>query len=897
VLSPGTRLGGYVIGSWLGAGGMGEVYRATDTRLGRDVAIKVLPDVFAVDTDRVARIEREARALAALNHPNVALIYGLEDAGGSRALVLELVEGPTLADRLAHGPLPLDEALGIANQIAGALDAAHSQRIIHRDLKPANIKVRDDGTVKVLDFGLAKALDAAGGTGGDDPLNSPTITSPAETQRGVILGTAAYMSPEQARGKPLDHRADIWSFACVLYEMLTGKPPFGGEGVTDTLGAVLHTEPDWDRLDPATPVRIRMVLQRCLRKDPRQRLHDIADVALVLGGAFETPAPSSGADSGQLVSPARSRGIYALAAVAGLAIGGLIAGAVVWTLRTPASSSTAPVRVVLTTPEDPPLRHGVGRDLAITPDGTRVIYQATAAGDGLASRTLDQLQSAILQGTSASEQPFVSPDGAWVGYLDAKDGAIKKISVDGGPTITLTPPQFGLQGASWGNGMIVFASARSGGLFRVPDTGGEPERLTSVDEKRGEVGHAWPHLLPGSHAVLFTREIRNQGTVRSETVLLDLRTRGQRVLIPEGSGATYVATGHLVYAVGGTLRAVGFDLPTQSVRGNPVPVLDGVQSTAQAAPNFSVSSNGSLTYVMSPATTWTGRPVWVSRDGREESAHITDDVIAPQFPRLSPDGRRLALIVAGDVWVHDLHGALPIRLTSGARYSSPIWTTDGRRLVMEGSGLPQRLWMIAADGSEQQPQPASAVGHFHPLTWSDDGRGVLAVQFIDGLTNIDIVRWQPDKPEEREPVVQTPAQDGFRGASVSPDGRWLAHTSDQSGRTEVWVRPYPGPGVPVRVSTNGGVEPVWSRTGHELYYLEGQRVMAVVTGHGPTVGFKPPTWLFDSRYRIFGQPWSYDVSADGRLLMIKQTTEARTSPQVVVVLNWHEELNRLVPLR
>jgi Protein kinase domain len=441
------------------------------------------------------------------------------------------------------------------------------------------------------------------------------------------------MSPEQARGKPVDHRADIWAFACVLYEMLTGKPPFGGEGVTDTLGAVLHTEPDWDRLDPAIPARIRMVLQRCLRKDPRQRLHAIADVSLVLGGAFETPAPSSGADSRQPVSPARSRGTHALAAVAGLAIGGLIAGAVMWTWRA-APASTAPVRVVLTTPADPALRHGVGPDLAITPDGTRVIYQVAAAGGGLASRALNQLQPTILQGTSASEQPFVSPDGAWVGYRDQKDGAIKKISIDGGPAITLTPPQFGLQGASWGYGVIVFASARSGGLFRVPDTGGEPEQVTSADEKRGEVGHAWPHLLPGSQAVLFTREIRNQETRRSETVLLDLRTREQRVLIPEGSGATYVATGHLVYAVGSTLRAVGFDLATRNVRGKPVPVLDGVVSNAQGAPNFSVSSTGSLVYVMSPATTWTGRPVWVSHDGREESTRITDDVIAPQFPRL-----------------------------------------------------------------------------------------------------------------------------------------------------------------------------------------------------------------------------------------------------------------------
>jgi serine/threonine-protein kinase len=893
-LTAGARLGVYEIITPLGQGGMGEVYRATDIRLGRDVAIKVLPDAFAADTDRVARIEREARALAALNHPNVALIFGVEGAGGSWALVLELVEGPTLADRLADGPLPLDEALRIADQIAAALDAAHGQRIIHRDLKPANIKVRDDGTVKVLDFGLAKALDPPSGAGGDDVLNSPTITSPAETRRGVILGTAAYMSPEQARGKPVDHRADIWAFACVLFEMLTGKPPFGGDGVTDTLGAVLHTEPDWDRLDPSIPARIRMVLQRCLRKDPRQRMHAIADVSLVLGGAFEMSAPSSGTDSSRTMSAPRWRGNSGAGAVAGLALGGLIAGAVTW-MWPAAPASSASVRVVLTTPEDPPLRHGVGPDLAITPDGTRVIYQTSAAGGGLASRALDDLQPAILEHTSASEQPFVSPDGAWVGYRDEKDGAIKKISINGGPAVTVTSPQLDLQGASWRDGVIVFASARS--LFRVRDTGGEPERVTSADEKRGEVRHAWPHLLPGSQAVLFTREIRNEGALRSETVLLDLRTREQRVLIPEGSGATFVAPGHLVYAVGNTLRAVGFDLATLAVRGSPVPVLDGIVSTAQDAPNFSVSSTGSLVYVISPATTWTGRPVWVSREGREESARITEDVIAPQYPRLSPDGRRVALIVAGDLWVYDLGGALPIRLTTAARYSSPIWTADGRRLVMEGTTSPQRLWAIAADGSEQQPQPASTFGHFHPLAWSDGGRSALAVEFVGGPTNIDIVRWQPGKPEEREPVVQTAAQDGFRGASLSPDGRWLAHTSDQSGRTEVWIRPYAGPGVPVRVSTKGGIEPVWSRTGHELYYLEGQRVMAVAVSTGSTFGFKPPTWLFDSRYRIFGQPWSYDVAADGRFLMIKQTTEARTSPQVVVVLNWHEELRRLVPPR
>ena len=370
-------------------------------------------------------------------------------------------------------------------------------------------------------------------------------------------------------------------------------------------------------------------------------------MALVLGGAFETPAQSSGAESGQPVAPARSRGNPAFAAVAGLAIGGLITGAVMWTWRA-APSSTAPVRMVLTTPDGLSLRHGVGPDLAITPDGTRVIYQAAASGGGLASRALNQLRPAMLQGTSASEQPFVSPDGAWVGYRDEKDGAIKKISIEGGPAITLTPPQFGFQGASWGDGVIVFVSARSGGLFRVPDTGGEPEQVTSADEKRGEVGHAWPHLLPGSHAVLFTREIRNQGTLRSKPCSSTSGRESSVSLSPKvaARGTWRRDTSYTPSAT--PCGPWGSIWPRRTVRGSPVPVLDGVMSTAQAAPNFSVSSNGSLVYVMSPATAWTGRPVWVSRDGREESARITEDVIAPHTRDCRPTAAGVALIVAGD---------------------------------------------------------------------------------------------------------------------------------------------------------------------------------------------------------------------------------------------------------
>jgi serine/threonine-protein kinase len=874
---------------------MGEVYRATDTKLGREVAIKVLLDAFTEDVDRLSRIEREARALAALNHPNVAHIYGLEDAGGSPALVMELVPGPTLADRLLHRALPFDEALTIANQIASALDAAHSQGIVHRDLKPANIKVSHDGIVKVLDFGLAKAVAQSASSGSNLSL-SPTVTTPAVTQMGVILGTAAYMSPEQARGRPVDRRADIWAFGCVLYEMLTGRRAFEGEGVTDTLGAILHKEPAWDALDPEVPARIRMVLQRCLQKDARQRLHDIADVMLVMAGAFEVPVASTVLAE---ASPARKRWTYAMVSAASLAIGGLLVGTLMGLQRVP-PAPVAPLRLVLTTSDEPPLRLGNNSsDVAITPDGTKVIYGATAEGGGLAARALNQFQPAILPTHELSFHPFVSPDGTWVGFNDQNDHTLKKISIEGGPAITLTRQDAPIRGASWGDdGTIVFASLGPGGLYRIADGGGEAQPLTTPDPKQGEVEHDWPHVLPGSRAVLFTRHVRAANTTRTEIALLDLQTQEQRLLIPEGTNPQYSPSGHLVYGVNRTLRAVAFDLETLQVRGNPVPVIEGVLSKSSGAMNFTLSSNGSLVYVKGAPATEKGRPVWVSRDGREQGALVTEDATVPEHPRLSPDGRRLALIVAGDVWIYDVGGAPPIRLTSEGGNYSPMWTRDGRRLVFENSLPPTSLSSIAADGSQQKPEQVSAVGHFHPVALSEDG-GVLAVSLnLQSNTGGDIVRWQAGKTGEQVPVVQTPAREGFEGAALSPDGRWLAYVTDQTGRIEVWVRPYPGPGAAVRVSLNGGTEPVWSKRGNELYYLEGRRVMAVPTSLGSTFKFKAPVFLFETRYHISGQPPSYDVSADGRFLMLKlAATDSRSTPQVVVVLNWADELRRRVPVQ
>jgi Tol biopolymer transport system component len=894
-LQSGAFIGSYRVSTQLGAGGMGEVYRATDTKLGREVAIKVLPDAFALDVDRLARIEREARALAALNHPNVAHIYGLEEAGGSHALVMELVDGPTLADRIVQSAIPLDEALAIANQVASALEAAHSQGIIHRDLKPANIKLRDDGTIKVLDFGLAKAVEYSGG-GGSSLSLSPTVTTPALTQMGVILGTAAYMSPEQVRGKSVDRRADIWAFGCVLFEMLTGRRPFEGEGVTDTLGAILHKEPNWEELDAKVPARIRMVLQRCLHKDPRQRLHDIADVTLAMAGAFETPPAASDRASAR-VSTTGLRWRYALIGLAGIVIGGLVAAGVMWA-RDSAPPAAAPIRVALNTPDDPPVRLGNNAaDVAITPDGTHVVYGASSEKGGLAVRGLGQLQMAVLATDQQAFQPFVSPDGAWVAFNDQNDRTIKKISINGGPAITLTASASPLRGASWGDdGYIVFATSGPGGLFRLPDGGGQPQEITKPDATKGEVDHEWPYVLPGSRAVLFTRQLQISGAARSEIAVLDLSTQQQRVLIPEGTSPQYARSGHIVYGVNGTLRAVAFDLNTLQVRGNPVPVLESVLTKSSGAVDFSLAANGSLVYMMGAASVEKGRPVWLSRDGAEVGAVVSADITAAAYPRLSPDGRHVAMVVGGDVWVYDVNGSPPIRITFDRGNYSPIWTADSRRLVYEASQPAGAVFSIAADGGEQKPQQISAAGHFHPIALLPNGREMLAVDVGSQTTNTDIVRWQIGQNDAREAVVQTPAREGFEGYALSPDGRWLAYTSNQTGQLEIWVRPYPGPGAPVRVSPNGGIEPVWAKRGQELYYLEETRLMAAAVVPGATLAFKTPTPLFEPAMQVTSQPPSYDVAADGRFLVIRPAaTKTRTSTQVVVVTNWLDELRRLVP--
>ena len=630
-LEPGTTIGPYEVVAEIGRGGMGVVYRARDTNLDRDVAIKVLPEAFTSDPDRLARFEREAKVLASLNHPNIGAIYGLEKSGDTRALVLELVEGPTLAERIKQGPIPVDEALPIAKQIAEALEAAHEQGIIHRDLKPANVKVKDDGTVKVLDFGLAKAFQPEASD--VSASMSPTISlTAAATQMGMVIGTAAYMAPEQARGKQVDRRADIFAFGVVLYEMLTGQRPFQGEDVSLTLAAVMTFEPDLDLLPEMSPT-LRTYLTRCLAKDPKERVRDIGDVRLAMAGVFDVPTSLS-VEASEAVRVVPQLQVWqrpisvALLVVASTAVVGLG----VWALTRPDIMPADLMRFAIVPPDDAPMNYLGGQpDIAISPDGTQIVYKGPNVGDNgprLNLRSIDQLGGAPLRGGEGGVGPFVSPEGEWVGFTHfTSANTLHKVSIFGGPPVTLTESPLPIIGASWGaDDQIVFGTTTLGtgatgasGLFRVSGGGGEPEALTTLDAEQGETSHTWPFIIPGRAAVLF---VIGAGTplTTGQLAVLDLDTTEVTRLGLSGVSPRYVSTGHLVYAAqDGSVRAVPFDTASLTLTGNPVPLVEGVTVKPTGAANFDISNNGRLVYALGASAGGNQLSfVWVDRDGREE---------------------------------------------------------------------------------------------------------------------------------------------------------------------------------------------------------------------------------------------------------------------------------------
>ena len=729
-LTPGTRLGPYRVTAKIGEGGMGEVWQARDTKLDRDVALKVLPEAFTSDPDRLARFEREAKVLASLNHPNIGSIYGLEEAEGVRALVLELVEGPTLADRIKQGPIPIDEALPIAKQIAAALEAAHEQGVIHRDLKPANVKVKDDGTVKVLDFGLAKAFQPAASDPGLSA--SPTISlTAAATQMGMVIGTAAYMSPEQASGKAVDKRADVWAFGVVLYEMLTGARPFVGDDVSKTLAHVIAIDPDWSTLPKNLPPVLGTFLRGCLQKNPKKRVRDIGDVSLAMEGAFEArvSAPSEPTAASQLQvwqRPIPAIGIVMIAV--------LVTGLTIWTATRPEPGDL--IRFTIVPPDTAPLGFaGPHQDLAISPDGTQIAYQGpspSGAGTQLHLRSIDQLVGTALRGGEGGVAPFFSPDGEWVGFVGSTTGSsLQKTSILGGPPVTLTASASLIRGASWGtDDQIIFGTVNAG-LFRVSGGGGEPELLTSLDTEQGEGSHRWPSIIPGREAVVFV--VRGQPLTTGQLAVLDLDTGAVTRLGLAGVSPHYLSTGHLVYAAeDGSVRAVPFDATSLDITGNPVPLVEGVMVKGSGAADFSISDNGRLVYALGgggAGLTLTSRLVVTGQDGA--GTLLADIAGFAWYPRFSPDGTRVAFAVsqtsgagpAADLWVLDIERGTRTRLTSeGNNRFYPVWSPDGSQLAFaDGAGATNRVLLVSADGSGEPETLLDRDERQFPTSWSDDG--------------------------------------------------------------------------------------------------------------------------------------------------------------------------------
>jgi Tol biopolymer transport system component len=905
-LAAGTKFGPYEVVAQIGAGGMGEVYQAHDTKLGRDIAIKVLPAAFAHDTDRLSRFQREAKMLAALNHPNIATIHGLEQSGGTSYLVMELVPGETLAERVRRdGPLPVEEALAIAKQIAEALEAAHEKSIIHRDLKPANVKVTPEGKVKVLDFGLAKAF--AGDGANDDPSNSPTLSA-AATMQGTILGTAAYMSPEQARGKSVDKRTDIWAFGCVLYELLTGRRAFQGETTTEILAAVLRGEPDWQALPETTPLSIRALLRRCLRKEMNKRARDAGDARIEIEEALAAPVTAELTTAAPTTRGWRERVAWAAACVLALIA---IALGIGFVLRAPKPSQ--PMRLSAEIGVDASLDTSLGPSALLSPDGTRLALVAIGADEKrrMYVRSLDALQATALSGTENARDPFFSPDSQWIGFF--ADGKLKKISVQGGVAVTLCDAPTD-RGGSWGeDGTIVFTPDIVVPLSKISSAGGTPEPLTTLDKQGGDVTHRWPQVLPGGKAVLFTSSTSSVGPIAEyANIVVYSMASGQRKTLQRGGFyARYLPTGHVVYMHEGTLFAVPFDLKRLEVTGQPTPILEGVVAApAVGGAQFSFSDTGNLLYVAGRGGDLSVSIYWMDREGKFRPLRETPG--AYYNPAFSPDGKRLALEVSDgkrrDIWVYEWERDSLARLTfAGESNSNPAWTPDGQRIVYSSheKGGTYNLWWIRADGGGNAQRLAESTSAQYASSWRSNGKALAFSQYNPG-TNLDIMTlpiegnekpgWKPGEPI---PFLNTSSAEGE--PAFSPDGGWLAYQSSESGSYEVYVRPFPGPGGKWQISTGGGVLPKWSRNGKELFYRTPDSKIMVVTYTASGDSFhanKPQLWSPGQFTELGLFTYNFDLHPDGkRIAVLKAPGAGQTdaATKVSFIFNFFDELRRRVP--
>jgi len=900
----GQTVAHYTILEKLGEGGMGEVWRAEDTKLGRQVAIKLLPDVFTADTERLARFEREARVLAAFEHPRIASIYGLEDFEGRKFLVMQVAEGETLAERIDAGPVPVDQALKISLQIAEALEAAHDKSIIHRDLKPANIKLSSDGQVTVLDFGLAKALEYTGSSSGSGPQSlslSPTITADM-TGQGVLLGTAAYMSPEQARGESADRRADIWAFGVVLMEMLTGNRVYAGKTLSDTLAGVLAREPEWGDLPSDTPVPVRRLLQRCLDKEVGRRLQAIGEARIAIERYLEDPADETAAVEAAAGAAGWKRALPW--AVAGVTVIALISSLAIFGSRGGATNQSMRLEVALTNDN---LFVPLGASAVLSPDGTRIVYVTeTDSGQTLSVRSLDQLEGTPLlsgNGPTRPYHPFFSPDGQWVGFATTEQ--LKKVPITGGTPISLCKVNRS-RGASWGpNNTIVVAPENGSGLFTVSAAGGELQPLTTLDSEKGEVSHRWPQVVPGG-AVIFTS--MPQGSASADGGVIEavsLETGERTVLHRGGSYGRWVPSGHLVYARENTLFAMPFDIKKMKATGSPAPIVQGVTaSSGNGGTQISFSDTGVLAYVSGEIGVPEYPVMMMDRNGVLST--LWEEPGAYANPKLSPDGRRLSLTVLRDgnwdVWVYDLERKVSTRLTFHDGYDGDqVWSPDGEYLSFTSDrDGPENPYRKRADGSGEAERLAEIELDFWASSWSPDGKWILGeVQ----STSYDL--WAIPADGSGEPVEYLATEFFERFPTISPDGRWIAYMSDESGQEEVYVRPFPFAPGKWQVSDGGGGWPSWSPDGSEIFYRSDDGLMSatVTTESGSFRAGRPFSLTSGGLSKnqvgiaVAGSVFpDYEITPDGRSFIVLQGGEGQSRQNhVILVTRWFDVLRETFP--
>ena len=908
----GQRLGSFQVKTLLGRGGMGEVYLAHDTRLGRDVAIKVLPRAFTADPVRLASFEREARVVASLNHPHIGAIHGVEESGEVRGLVLELVEGETLAERivrqagLTRRGLPLPEVLRYARQIADALEAAHEKGITHRDLKPANIKITPDGTAKLLDFGIAKVVS---GDGPGMDLTHATTATLGATQAGLIVGTAGYMSPEQARGKSVDKRTDIWAFGCVVYEMLSGRMAFAGDTLSDTIAAILDRDPDWSTLPADTPRALRRLVQRCLEKEPKQRLRDIGDARIELEQLLTAPHADGDADVlAQQARLWRQRTRYAIGVAIVLAVSSL---GLIWLAgNARGGSGTIDGRVSrfsIDLPKDSVMLPTFNSNVALSPDGTALAY--TPLPGPVVIRRLDREDGQPLEASATPgfrSAPVFSPDGSAVAYVDGNapyswKRPFQKVALAGGPALKLAEYDM-FHGGDWSaDGWLYWTARYPGGIVRIRDTGGEIEAVTRLEVAAGERSHRFANLLPGGDALIYTVGFDGISSYEDARIdLWDLKTSTRKTIIDGGMSAAYLSSGHIVFAKGGKLMAVPFNLQRREVTGTAFEVQDGVMmSRNTGAAHYGLSKRGDLVYV--PGSIEGGRRtlVWVDRSGRPQPISLPP--ASYLYPRISPDGSTLAVEIEGpnhDFYVYDFERTVLSKVTTDGLSHDPVWSPDGARLAYrswQAGGM--TMWWMRADrsGTPERLDPSGT--RQSPVSFSPDGK-FLAFDQKDPETRDDAWVLPLDAKATPRRIART--QFGEGSMKFSPDGRWVAYASDESGKPEVYVQAFPGPGPKIQISNAGGNDPVWRRSGGELFYRNEDKMMVVSVTTGSQFKASAPKQLWAGDYSqgtasSCGMPGvsssNYDVSADGqRFLMVRDDDASVYATKVVVVLNWVEHV-------